>query len=182
MRLDIDQPSCRGDLAAQRGFLNGRERDVRGEREINGLALERLRLGLRIRGFDRTARAAEYVGHECDTHLRGVQAIGRGAGRCIGVQRRGWHLLAARVERRVDQRKQRTPQRVRVCLRGAHSGFGRAQILIVVDAVRDEPVQRTRTEHFPPARRNVDAAATVLPGTLSRPPGRKPFSAGGTGT
>ena len=62
--LDIDQPPRRGDLAAQRSFLDRGERDVRGERQVDRLALERLRFGLRVRGFDRAPRAAEHVGHE----------------------------------------------------------------------------------------------------------------------
>ena len=52
LRLDIDQPPRRRDLAAQRRLLDRGKRDVGGEREVDGLALERLRLGLRFGDFD----------------------------------------------------------------------------------------------------------------------------------
>ncbi len=75
LRLDADQPARRRDLAAQRRFLDRRERDVGGEREIDALALERLRPRPARRRPRSPPRAAEHVGHEGDGDLRGVQAV-----------------------------------------------------------------------------------------------------------
>jgi hypothetical protein len=51
---------------------------------------------------------------------------------------------------------------------GAHGGFRGGEILIVVDAVLDQPIERARAEHFPPSLGHIAPRIVAMPG----PPGR----------
>ena len=62
LRLHRDQALGGGDLAFERGELNGGESDVRRQREDHGLALELLHLDHRLGRLDLAPDAAEHVG------------------------------------------------------------------------------------------------------------------------
>ena len=46
LRLQLDNPPCRSDLRPQRCLLDGRQCDIRGQREVHAFALKCLQLGL----------------------------------------------------------------------------------------------------------------------------------------
>ncbi len=97
LSLDIDQTPRNRDLAAQRGFLNRRQRDVRGERRVDGLALKLSRLGLCLRRLNRTPRSTEHIRHERDRDLRCMQTVKEAPSAafdcnvCVGVS---WRLAS----------------------------------------------------------------------------------------
>ena len=80
LRLDIDQPARRRDLSAQRGFLDGGQRDV-GTTSVRNTPSRwnACASASASGGFDRAPRAAEHVGGEGDADLRGVKAVDVGA-------------------------------------------------------------------------------------------------------
>ena len=155
--LELDQPAGRRDLSAQRSFLDGGERDVGGEREIDGFALEGLLLGERLQRFDLAPHPAEHIGDVGDGHLRGMQAEylrivgGRRVSVAIGAcWRVGFQFAATCGNKRAALRQ-------RVGLRDPHGGFGRLQVGVVLDPLLDQLVEGTRPEQLPPAARNVGA-------------------------
>ena len=157
LRLQGDQPAGRRDLSAQRRFLDGGERDVGRERQVDGLALEGLVLCERLQRLRLPPHPAPNVGDIVDRHLRGMQAENLGVVGGRRVERRNRRPLARGVPIRRDLRKQGTALRQRVGLRDPHGGFGGLQVRVVLDRLLDQLVEGARAEQLPPAARNVGA-------------------------
>ena len=78
-RLQRNEPSGGGDLAAQRRLLDSGKRDIGGQGQIDAFALERLNFDQCVRRLNQPPSAAKNVGHVVYGHLRGMQAVGTGA-------------------------------------------------------------------------------------------------------
>ena len=118
------------DLAAQRDLLDRGRHHVRGQRQVGGLELEALILGLRGAAFDQPPLAAEHVGRIGDIHgrleeienaRRAGPAEGRGrellaGGRAVGIDIGQQHAgLGVEILLRLPQRR----------LRGLQARIGR---------------------------------------------------------
>ncbi len=132
----------RGELTAQSRLLDRGDRDIGRQREINGLALEGLALGERLRQFHLATAAAPYVQHEGHAHLWREQAINRGARDDIVGERRVREPLPVRVEARADDRKQRAALDERIGLRDPNRRLRRREVGIALDPVLNQPIER----------------------------------------
>ena len=164
MGLQRNEPAGGGELAAQRGLLDGGERDVGGQGQIDAFALEGLDFDHRVRRLDQPAGAAEHVGHVVDGHLGGMQAVDAGARGGIGGEALGRRLLPAGVEIRQHLRKQSAALSERIGLRDPHGRFRRFELGVADDALLDKTVEVRRAQQFPPALRDVAAVSHPLAG------------------
>ncbi len=179
----LDQPARRRDLSAQRRLLDGGERDVGRQREIDAFALEGLGLGLRLGDFDLPARPAPHVGHVGDADLRGVQAVdARARWRHRWSSVCGRHLLAGRIRSSPSTvRKQRPALRQRIGLGDPHRGLGGLQVRIVGDALLDQVVQMRASGTAPTSCAGTSAPLTTRTPRPRSPPRRKLFTGGRSG-
>ena len=149
------------DLSSQGGLGDGRDHDVRGERQVSRLNLEALVVGQRLQRFDRASVETPNVEGIRHFDLRGMEREDVGA-RCRDRRQRGGRALVGRIEVGLDQREELTLLSVNLLPGGPQRGDRRLQRRIIVQRALDQRVERGRFEPRPPSRGNVAAFGEAL--------------------